>query len=114
MNNVCFDEGGFRIPKRHPEEAKRRKLEEVSEAKAQYKALGLTRREAFEQGLAGPPRGSKGKGMQPSRRARAPAGGGPTYAERALAEESRARVLMHVRYIPPCSARRARAQGSGF
>ena len=64
MNNVCFDEGGFRIPKRHPEEAKRRKLEEVSEAKAQYKALGLTRREAFEQGLAGPPRGSKGKGMQ--------------------------------------------------
>ena len=102
MNNVCFDEGGFRIPKRHPEEAKRRKLEEVSEAKAQYKALGLTRREAFEQGLAGPPRGSKGKGMQPSRRARAPAGGGPTYAERALAEES------------PCSARRARAQGSGF
>ena len=61
MNNVCFDEGGFRIPKRHPEEAKRRKLEEVSEAKAQYKALGLTRREAFEQGLAGPPRGSKAR-----------------------------------------------------
>ena len=66
MSNLCFDEGGFRIPKRHPEEAKRRKLAEVSEAKAQYKALGLTRREAFEQGFAGPPRGSKGNSMQPS------------------------------------------------
>jgi hypothetical protein len=79
------------------EEKKARKLQQISESKAQYRALGLSRQQAYEQGLAGPPRGSKGKGIQPSRLKRKPAGGKLTYVEQAIKEEEAARVLVRAR-----------------
>ena len=58
-------------------DAKRRKKEEKREAsKAVYQAMGLSRSEAHAKGLAGPPRGSKGRRQQPSRVWRTPAGPG--------------------------------------